>query len=166
MFLGFLVAAALVASFVRNVAGPLSRFSTVRPVEVELGAGAERTIYRDAATLTPAGAVACQVVEVATGRSVPTTPAGGLTLTRGSEEYASLADFEVDQAARYRVACAADNAHPVGLAVGPRVRILGSVARVFAAVGSVVVALLLGAAIVAVTAVKRHRHRRRLMGLA
>ena len=155
---------ALLASFVRNVAGPLSRFSTGRPVEAELDAGDERTIYRDSARSGPAAAISCQVLEVATGQPVPTTPTAGLTLTRNDEEYLSVANFEVSRAGRYRVACSSDSAEPVALAVGPRVRVLGGVARVFGAVVSGLAGLLLGGAVVAVVAVKRNRHRRRLQG--
>ncbi len=164
VFLGATVAVALLASFLRNVAGPLSRFSTGLPVEAELDAGAERTIYRDAAQIAPAGAVSCEVLEVATGQPVRTTPTAGLTLTRGDEEYLSVANFEVSRAGRYRVACSSGSAQPVALAVGPRVRILGSVARVFGAIVSGLAGLLLGGAVVAVVAVKRNRHRRRLLG--
>ncbi|MDQ3570794.1 MAG: hypothetical protein M3396_09300, partial [Actinomycetota bacterium] len=67
---------------------------------------------------------------------------------------------------RYRVSCSASTARPVPMAVGPRIGIFASIGRVFGAVAVVLVSLALAAATIAVTAVKRNRHRRRLQGLA
>ncbi len=167
MAVGLAGAALLASSVIKNLTG-VSRFSTSRPVEASLRAGHEGTIY---ASLAPGPASfspepTCEVVDVATGASVPTTSASSVTLTLGDDEFRSLVNFEVDHDGRYRVSCSADTTRTVGMAVGPRIGILSSIGRVLGAVAVVVVSLALAAATIAVTAVKRSRHRRRLQGLA
>ncbi len=156
---GAVVAAVLLFSFVDDLTGA-SRFTTGRPVEAELGAGAERTIYT---AVNSAGSPsvlepACQVTELASGQPVPTRPAGAVTLTLGDDVYRSLAHFEVSRDGRYRVACNAGTT--TEMAVGPRLRVFRSAGRIVAAIGTGVLALALGATIIAVTAVKRHRRQK------
>ena len=104
----------------------------------------------------------CQVTDVASGQDVATSASRAVDLTLGDEEFRSLASFRVDRDGRYRVRCSNPGGEPVRMAVGPRIRVLRSVARVFAAIGVGLVSLGLTAAVVAVTAVKRNQHRRRL----
>ncbi|MDP8992937.1 MAG: hypothetical protein M3N31_07815 [Actinomycetota bacterium] len=165
LVVGMAAAVALVALFVKDVARPLTRFTTTQPVAVELPAGAERTIYRQTGSSFFDPPLSCQVVDVATGGEVPTTSSLGFTLTLGDEEFVSTAAFRAPRPGRYRVACRADAAVPVRLAVGPRIRIVGGVARIFGAVAVVLVSVAVTAAIAVVTAVRRHQHRRRLQGL-
>ena len=165
LVVGMAGAVLLAVSVITDAVG-VSRFSTNRPVEASLQAGDERTIYTGAADTSYAPAPTCQVVDVATGAAVPTTSTTGLTLTLGDDELRSLVNFEAEHDGRYRVSCSADSARPVGMAVGPRIGILSSVGRIFAAVAVGLVSLGLTAATIAVTAVKRNRHRRRLQGPA
>lgn len=159
---GVVIAALLVFSFVDQVSG-VSRFTTNRPVEADLSAGDERTIYagRPARASFPPEP-ACQVAEVATGSTVPTTPASSFTLTLGDDEFRSLVHFEVDHDGRYRVSCSAHRARPVPMAVGPRIGVVASIGRIFGAFAVGVASLALSAVTIAVTAVKRNQHRRRL----
>ncbi len=163
-----LAGAALLASSVFKSLADVARFSTNRPVEASLQAGDEGTIYTSTATGASSFSpeTTCEVVDVATGAAVPTTTAAPVTLTLGDDEFRSMANFEVDHDGRYRVSCSASTARPVPMAVGPRIGIFASIGRVFGAVAVVLVSLALAAATIAVTAVKRSRHRRRLQGLA
>ena len=156
---GIVLAAVLLFSFVDDLIG-VSRFATGQPVEADLRAGTERTIYsEDPSTGVPATArPACHVIDVATARAVPTRPAGLLTLTLGDDVYQSLAHFDVDRDGRYRIECSASA--PLDMAVGPRLQLFRSAGRIVAAIGTGLVALALGATIIAVTAVKRHRRRK------
>ena len=135
----------------------LTLFPTDAPLEIDLPAGAERTIYRDLADLSPR--VSCKVEEAGTARPVPVRSATGFTLTIGDEELSSIASFKADEARRYVVTCSSDSARPVDVAVGPRIRVFRSLGRIFGAGAVGLAALCLSAAIIAVTAVKRHERR-------
>ena len=164
---GLVGAALLVASVFKGLVD-VARFSTDRSVEASLQAGDDSTIYTSVVTDASSfrAEPACEVVDVATGAPVPTTPASSMTLTLGDDKFRSLANFEAAHDGRYRVSCTAGAAPPIMMAVGPRIGIFGSVGRVFGAVAVVLVSLALAAATIAVTAVRRNRHRRRLQGLA
>ncbi len=159
LFLGGVTALLLGLVFVRHVTGPLSRFSTERPLERQLPAGAERTIY----SYEDPGDIHCSVTEVATGRDVSAVPSAGITLTIGDQELQSVARFEVERAGLYRVSCSAPD--PTRLAVGPRLRVFREVGRVFAAIFALLGGAALAAVVVTIVAVRRHQHRRRLQGL-
>jgi hypothetical protein len=155
---GVVGAAGLIFLLVDEVtSGGLTHFTTDAPLEIDLPAGAERTIYRDRADLSPR--VSCKVEEAGTARPVPVRSATGFTLTIGDEELSSISSFEADEAGRYLVTCSSQSARPVEVVVGPRIRVFRSLGRVFSAGAIVLVALCLSAAIIAVTAVKRHQRR-------
>lgn len=160
LVVGVVVAALLVFSVVDDLSG-VSRFSTDRPVEGELSAGEQRTIYSAADGSSFRSEPTCQVVDVVTSQAVATTPATSLTLTLGEDEFRSLAHFRVPRAGRYRIICSADSTRPVPMAVGPRIALFRSVGRIFGAIAVGLVTLALTAVIVAVTAVKRNQRRRR-----
>ncbi len=160
---GLAVAVPLVFSTVMDVARPVTRFTTDRPVEADLRAEASRTIYRgglgtDGSTT---GTPECRVADVVTGQEVPTSPAGLVTLTLGTDEFRSLAHFRVERDGRYRITCSSSGDRPVTMAVGPRIRVFRSVGRVFAAAAVVLGSAVIAVPLIAVTAVKRHEHRRR-----
>ena len=159
LVVGAVAASVLVISFVKGVAGPLSRFTTTSPVEVDLRAGAERTIYRGSPDTTFGTRVSCRVTEAATGQEIPVRLGGGFTLTLGDEEYVSAAAFEAPRAGRYRVTCSSDSAGSTPMAVGPRIRVARGVATIFAAIAIGLVSVALTAVIAVLTAVRRHQSR-------
>lgn len=140
------------------------RFTTTAPVEVDLPAGAQRTIYTGDPTAGSGFFRAdpkCKVVDLASGAAVPTRPAASFTLTLREQTYQAALYFGVDHDGRYRVDCSAESSEAVPMAVGPRIRVLRSVGRVLAAGGIGFIALCLAVVIVVLTAVKRHEARRR-----
>lgn len=158
---GFVVAALLVVGFVRNLAG-VTRFTAGQPVELDLSAGAQFTVYTGAVSTggSLAPAPTCDVVDVSNGQPVATAPAGPLTLTLNDDVYRSLAHFKIERDGRYRVSCSSRSGEPVPMVVGPRIRIGRSVGRILAAGAIGLSALGAAAAIIAVTAVKRYQARR------
>jgi hypothetical protein len=162
---GLTVAAVLVFVSVGDiVSSEFERFTTAAPAVVELPAGAERTIYTGDPTADLGFFRAdprCDVVNLTTSEAVPTRAAGSLTLTLNGRTYHAARLFEVGPAGRYRVSCPLDSAQAIPMAVGPRIRIFRSVARIFAAVAVAFISLCGGGAILAVTAVKRDDARRR-----
>lgn len=160
LLLGIVTAALLVLSVVRDVAG-VTRFSTSQPVEADLPAQAERTIYREDGQSLLSAPVACEVSDLTTGERVAVTPNEGFSFEHSDEALVSMVRFRTSHAGRYRVSCSTDSTQPIDLAVGPRIRIFRSIGRVFGAGAAGLVALATAVAIVAFTAVKRHEHRRR-----
>ena len=166
LVVGGVVAVLLVVSVVKDVAG-VSRFSTSRAVEADLEAGDERTIYAGVVDSGFESEPTCGVVHTGRGAGVPTTPSSSsLTLTLGEDEFRPLAQFEAERDGRHRISCSAPGVRPMPMAVGPRIRVVRSVSRVLGAIAAGLVSLALAAATIAVTAVKRHRHRRQLQGAA
>jgi len=151
----------LVFSTVKDVARPVTRFSTDRPVESDLRAGANRTIYSGglAGGGSSTGPPECRVGDVSTGQEVPTSPAGLVTLTQGSDEFRSVAHFRIERDGRYRITCSSTGDRPMTMAVGPRLRVFRSVGRIFGAAAVVLVSALIAVALIAVTAVRRHQSR-------
>ncbi len=171
LLVGLIGAATVVFLMVDEVTSAgFKRFTTTAPVEVDLSAGAERTIYTADPTADSGffrDDPECKVVDLATGRAVPTGAASSWVLTLGEETYQAALSFRVDHDGRYRVDCSAEdlqpgslpNRRPVPMAVGPRIRIFRSAARVLGAGAIALFALCVAVAIVAVTAVKRHERR-------
>ncbi|MDP8976607.1 MAG: hypothetical protein M3N28_09660 [Actinomycetota bacterium] len=152
----------LVFSAVSDVVRPVTRFTSDRPVEADLRAGANRTIYGGGlANAGPSTRPECRVADVVTGEEVPTSPAGLVTLTLGSDEYQSLVHFRIERDGRYRITCANGRDRPVAMAVGPRLRVLRSAGRVFGAAGAVILSAVIAVPLIAVTAVKRREDHRR-----
>lgn len=166
LVVGGVGAVLLVVSVFKDVAG-VSRFGTNRPVEANLEAGDQRTIYAGVDASGFAREPTCRVADAGSGAVVPTTEASSsLTLTLGEDEFRPLANFEIERDGRYRVSCSMGTARAVPMAVGPRIGIARSVSRVLGAIALGLVSLALAAATIAVTAVKRNRHHRRLQGAA
>ncbi len=148
------------------------RFTTTAPVEVDLSAGAERTIYTGDPTADSGffrDDPECKVVDLTTGSTLPTEATASHVVTPGDGTYQAALSFRVVHDGRYRVDCSAEdlqpgslpNRRPVPMALGPRIRIFRSAPRVLGAGAIALFALCVAVAIVAVTAVKRHEQRHR-----
>jgi hypothetical protein len=163
LLLGIVVAVLLGAVFVKHLTGPFTRFTTGTPVEGFVEAGDGRTIYV-AVDQPPSYDLACRVTDATTEAVVDARSSTAVTYTRGDEEFRSFETFEAPRDARYRVTCSAGE--PMRMAVGPDIDVVKEVGRLFGAFGAAGLGLVLSAIVIALTAVFRHRHRRRLQGLA
>ena len=105
----------------------------------------------------------CEVVSLPGGDRVELDDAGNTTLTFGGSEYETALHLTAPRTGRYEVSCQPGSAFGAqGLAFGERPNLGRFGVLLGSAIASLVLALLLAAAIVAVVAVRRHRHKRRL----
>jgi hypothetical protein len=140
-------------------------FATLDPVRLDLKAGEDQTIYRQARggaptlTATPS----CTVRNELTERTVTVRRSGNTTLTFNGRRYESELDFDVPKDGVYRVACRpVVGPNPQPLAVGERPHLARFGALVVGAIASFGLGVLLTAGAIALVAVLRHSHKRRL----
>lgn len=152
---------------------PLERFTAPGSVRVEVAAGKGRSIYVEspegADSLDQSGIdrsdLDCTVTGESSGeRPELDSPLGTFTITRGGTEYEAVLQFEVERGGSYEIGCRVLGApgRAVPLAVGPRVAVFGFIGRIFGIFASLFGGALIATLIAVLTAVLRHRHRRRL----
>lgn len=126
----------------------------------------DQTIYRHSRTggvAAVGGVPNCSVRNQRTERSVPVRQSGTTTLTLGADKYEAMIDFDPPSAGTYRVTCQPTaGAASQPLAVGERLRFGRFALLIGAAIVSFLLGGLLGAVVIAVVAVMRNSHKRRL----
>lgn len=170
---GVVVAALLAVGLYRAVDKPVERFASGERITVEARDGDRRTVYQQVGGPLPTGARDAGEVTTADlecdirgpgEAAVATEPSSNLSLTLGNYEYHAKRDWKAERAGRYSVACRSTSApeRRLGLAVGPRIRVLGFVSSILGALGALFGGVALGAMIAVLTAVLRYQSRRRL----
>jgi hypothetical protein len=139
-------------------------FNTPGGPTFQLKGGQDQTIFRQS-NVEPGvtGPPDCTVRELGSERLVPLRASGDTRLTFGTDEYQAELDFTPPAAGFYRVDCrplTRERREP--LAVGKQPRIGLFVGLIFAAIGSIVLGILLGGGVVAFVTIRRHIHKRRL----
>ena len=173
LLLGAVGAVLLFVVTLDSASGPLERFTAPGTVRVDIGAGEDRSIYVESPEgagslgqgVTDGSDLDCTVTGERSGeRPELDSPLGTFTITRGETEYEAVLQFAVERGGTYEVGCRVRGVpgRAVPLAVGPRVAVLGFVGRVFGIFASLFGGALLATLIAVLTAVLRHRHRRRL----
>ena len=158
----------LFVTTIEDLSGDIKPLRAPGSVTVELDKDEGRTIYRqvvaDGRQVETPSAFGLDLDCDVTGPSpVKVDSTGGFTLTRGNDQYTSEFNFEVDRAGAYRVRCRPEGSdRRIRLAVGPRVPVLGFIGRVFGMLALGFGGLLLSGGLVALVAVLRYNHRRRL----
>ena len=174
---GAAVAVVLSVATFRSVTGDITQFSTPNEVTVDLEPGDRRTIYVQTlmdGSETVVGSspptsdeLVCRVVGP-TGPTEVSDITGSFTLTRGDDEYQALLRFEARSSGAHRVSCRErrpETEHGIPgepLAIGPYVGVSGFIGSIFGIFASFLGGALLAILIAVLTAVLRHRHRRRL----
>jgi hypothetical protein len=133
---------------------------------LHLGKGEDQTIWRQTRGASDPSVNAppsCVVRDEASGRPVPVTQAGSTTLTVNGNRYVTELNFSPPADAVYAVACRpAPGAEVQALAIGKHPHLARFGAFVVGAIATFGLGLLLCAGAVALVAVLRHRHKRRL----
>jgi hypothetical protein len=170
---GVVVTALLAVALYHALDKPIERFASGERIVVQTAAGDERTVYQQVGGPLPAGAgdagevtgadLECEIRGPAE-ELVPSEASSSFTLTINDKKYRAKRDWKADRGGRYTVACRSTAApeRRLGLAVGPRIRVLGFVASIVGALGALFGGLALGALIAGLTAVLRYQSRRRL----
>jgi hypothetical protein len=163
--LGVAAAAVFVVLAVRAFPDRPAAFTAPGGHELRLHRAEDQTIYLHSRRGRPklGGVPDCSVRNARTRRAVAVRQSGSATITIGNDRYEAAIDFDPPSAGAYRVSCAPARGLPSQpLAVGERVRLGRFALVVVAAIGSFLVGLLLGGAVIAVVAIRRHSHKRRL----
>jgi hypothetical protein len=133
---------------------------------LRLDAGQEQTIYRHtrgAGVASQAGTPVCHVRNVRNEREVPLDRTGSTTYTINDDSYVSEYDFDPPTAGEYRVSCRpTQDVAGQPLAVGDRGNFGLFGGLIAGAIASFVLGLMLAGGVIALVAVLRHRHKRRL----
>jgi hypothetical protein len=140
-------------------------FATPDPVRLDLKAGDDQTIYRQTrgAGPTVTATPSCAVRNELTGRTVTVRRSAQTTITVFGRRYESELDFDVPTDGVYRVACRpVVGPNPQPLAVGERPHLARFGALVVGAIASLGLGVLLAGGVIALVAVLRHTHKRRL----
>lgn len=163
--LGLAGAAIFAVLAVRAFPDEPRQFTAPGALVLRLDQAEPQTIYLHRRKGGPAlaGVPDCSVREARSERSVALRQAGNTTITLGSDSYESALDFDPPAGGSYRVSCRpARGTELQSLAVGERLGFGRLALRIVAAVGSFLLGGVLGAVVIAVVAVRRHRHKRRL----
>lgn len=139
----------------------IERFTAPGAVTLDLEPAENQTVYvQTGGSRSGVGSLDCTVTG-ADGTPVAVASSFGLTLTIGSEEYASQAVFSPPRADAYELSC--DTAGgPLPAAVGPELGFGGLFARIGGTIAAFGLSFVLALAIFFVTLIRRTSHKRRL----
>jgi hypothetical protein len=166
LILGVAAAAIFAVLAVRAFPDQPRPFTAPARLQLRLSAGEDQTIYshtRGAEVPSVSANPSCVVREVATQRPVPMRQAGNTRISTSRNTYVTELDFQAPADGAYLVRCqpsAGVIAQPLAIGKSPRLARFGL--RIVAAIGSLVLGVLVGGGVVAFVAIRRHSHKRRL----
>lgn len=166
LLLGIAGLATCVVLAVNAFPGRPHAFTAPGARELRLKKGDDQTIYRHtrgAGAPSPGGTPACAVRELRSERPIPLRSSGSLTLSLDRDTYVAELDFDAPLSGVYRVSCKpAAGARSQALAVGERPRLALFGVLVVAAIASIALGIVLTGAVIALVAIRRNSHKRRL----